>query len=88
MLSTYRVEVSRTQMYRAKKKAGEQIKGNHGKTYNKLRQYAEMVRVANPRFVAKLEVERINLLGAFGMQNEFSLLGMLFLGIIFPDMTF
>ena len=61
LLSTYRIEVSRMQMYRARRKAKEQIEGNHAKTYSKLRHFAELVRVANPCSVDKLEVERINL---------------------------
>ena len=61
LLSTYGVEVSRTQMYRARKKAREQIEGNHAKTYSKLRQYAHMVLEANPGSIAKLQVERVDL---------------------------
>lgn len=61
IMSNYGVEVSYFQMYRAKKKAQEQIKGSHAKTYSKLRKYAAVVRSTNPGTVAKLEVERVNL---------------------------
>ena len=60
LLSTYGVEVSKSQMYHAKKNTQEHIEGNHAKTYSKLSPYAEMVKKANPSSVATLEVERIN----------------------------
>jgi hypothetical protein len=58
MMSHYGVEPSKYQMYRAKKKAKEQVEGNRARTYSKLRHYAEMVRSANPGTIASLQVER------------------------------
>ena len=46
-------------MYRAKKKAKELIEGNHAKSYSKIKQYAKMVRQANPGTCARLQVERL-----------------------------
>lgn len=52
------VEMFDSQSYRAKRKALQEIEGNHRQQYWKLWDYCEMIRRINPRSIALLKVER------------------------------
>nr|XP_027101691.1 uncharacterized protein LOC113722614 [Coffea arabica] len=53
---------SRMQIYRAKKKALEQIEGSHSEAYGKLPKYAELLRMHNPGSIMKIHYDRPNVL--------------------------
>nr|XP_027096179.1 uncharacterized protein LOC113716076 [Coffea arabica] len=53
---------SRMQIYRAKKKALEQIEGSHSEAYGRLPKYAELLRINNPGSIMKIHYDRPNLL--------------------------
>ena len=44
ILSNYGVEVTKSQIYQAKRKAREEVEGSLGKSYSKLRPYAELIK--------------------------------------------
>ncbi|KAG5533219.1 hypothetical protein RHGRI_027431 [Rhododendron griersonianum] len=52
------VDMSDSQVYRAKRKALQEIEGNHRQQYWKLWDYCEMIRRTNPGSTALLKVER------------------------------
>ncbi|KAL3534432.1 hypothetical protein ACH5RR_002893 [Cinchona calisaya] len=56
------VHPSRMQVYRAKKKALEEIEGSHGISYSKLPKYAELVRIHNPSSICKIHYDMPNLI--------------------------
>ncbi|KAF8400180.1 hypothetical protein HHK36_013476 [Tetracentron sinense] len=58
---TYGIETSKWQLYRARVKARDEIEGNHGKSYNKMPVYAEVVRETNSSSLVKIEYDRLNL---------------------------
>ncbi|KAG5546934.1 hypothetical protein RHGRI_012839 [Rhododendron griersonianum] len=53
------IEASRIQLYRAKRKAMEEIEGNHGTSYAKLPTYAAEVRKSNPGSLVKIQCYRV-----------------------------
>ncbi|KAF8408354.1 hypothetical protein HHK36_007503 [Tetracentron sinense] len=59
---TYGIETSKKwQLYRARVKARDEIEGNHGKSYNKMYVYAEVVRETNSGSLVKIEYDRLSL---------------------------
>lgn len=52
------VDVSHSQVYRAKKRAMEVIEGNHGQQYWRIKDYCEMIRRENRGSIAVLKVRR------------------------------
>ncbi|KAF7150533.1 hypothetical protein RHSIM_Rhsim02G0213500 [Rhododendron simsii] len=55
----YGVEASLTQLYRARRKALDEIEGNHAMAYKLLPTYAHEVRRSNPGSLVKINVERL-----------------------------
>ncbi|KAA8547178.1 hypothetical protein F0562_003613 [Nyssa sinensis] len=47
------------QLYRARRKALDEIEGTHGKSYSKLRMYANEIRKSNPGSIAVIECDRL-----------------------------
>ncbi|KAF8405851.1 hypothetical protein HHK36_007928 [Tetracentron sinense] len=58
---TYGIETSKWKLYRARVKAKDEIEGNHGKSYNKMHVYAEVVRETNSSSLVKIEYDRLSL---------------------------
>ncbi|KAF8393878.1 hypothetical protein HHK36_020076 [Tetracentron sinense] len=58
---TYEIETSKWQLYRARVKARDEIEGNHGKSYNKMHVYAEVVRETNSGSLVKIEYDWLSL---------------------------
>ncbi|KAL3534201.1 hypothetical protein ACH5RR_002662 [Cinchona calisaya] len=56
------VNPSKMQVYRARKKAFEEIEGSHGASYAKLPKYAELVRNHNPGSICKIHYVLPNLI--------------------------
>ncbi|KAF7145405.1 hypothetical protein RHSIM_Rhsim04G0059700 [Rhododendron simsii] len=55
----YGVEASLTQLYRARRKALDEIEGNHAMAYKLLPTYAHEVRKSNPGSLVKINVEKL-----------------------------
>ncbi|KAK9285521.1 hypothetical protein L1049_024715 [Liquidambar formosana] len=60
LLEKHGVEVSKMQLYRARKRAREDIEGNYGESYSKLAMYAEEVRRTNPGSLIKIQCDRLS----------------------------
>ncbi|KAA8525016.1 hypothetical protein F0562_011346 [Nyssa sinensis] len=54
------VEAERMQLYRARRKALDEIEGSYGKSYSMLRMYANEIRKSNPGSVAVIECDRMH----------------------------
>ncbi|KAA8541876.1 hypothetical protein F0562_023028 [Nyssa sinensis] len=59
---TYGIEASRMQLYRAKRRALDEIEGKHGSSYTMLPMYASEIRRTNPGSLVKIECQRPSLL--------------------------
>ncbi|KAL3524085.1 hypothetical protein ACH5RR_016919 [Cinchona calisaya] len=56
------LQPSKMQIYRAKKKALEEIEGTHSHSYTKLPKYAELLRQTNPGITCKIHYDRPSLM--------------------------
>ncbi|KAA8538874.1 hypothetical protein F0562_025566 [Nyssa sinensis] len=59
---TYGIEASRMQLYRAKRRAFDEIEGKHGSSYTMLPMYASEIRRTNPGSLVKIECQKPSLL--------------------------
>ncbi|KAA8524887.1 hypothetical protein F0562_011310 [Nyssa sinensis] len=59
---TYEIEASRMQLYRAKRRALDEIKGKHESSYTMLPMYPSEIRRTNPGSLVKIECQRPSLL--------------------------
>ena len=57
--STWNAEVSRMQVYRARKRAAENIQRNHKEQYKKIWDYCETLKETNVGTITLLDVERL-----------------------------
>lgn len=53
------IATSRMQLYRGKRKALEEIEGNHATSYSKLPKYANEIMKINPGSLVKIERDRV-----------------------------
>ncbi|KAF8398461.1 hypothetical protein HHK36_017389 [Tetracentron sinense] len=58
---TFGIECSQSRLYRARRRANEILEGDHGKSYEKITTYAEMVRRTNPGSMVKIQLDRVTI---------------------------
>uniref|UniRef100_A0A5B7ARQ4 SWIM-type domain-containing protein n=1 Tax=Davidia involucrata TaxID=16924 RepID=A0A5B7ARQ4_DAVIN len=59
---TYGIEVTKMQLYRARRRALDEIEGRHGRSYKLLPIYANEIRKTNPGSLVKMDYDRPSLL--------------------------
>ena len=58
--STYGIEAKKVQLHRARRKAIDELDGNHGESYSYLRMYANEILKSNPGSIVKIQLDRSN----------------------------